>query len=166
MNAAPEITFTPAYTQAMQVALRYVSFKPRTIAEVRKRVGRDFDQPVVEQVLASLKRYGYLDDAEYAQQWRRSRERRRPRGEFLLRQELRARGVPDSIIDDALAGLDQEGDAYRAGLRRAERWLGNQPPMPYATFQRKMWDCLKRRGFPTGIVRDTANRLWRECGAG
>ena len=38
-----------AYPEALRVALRYVSFKPRTVAEVRRRVGRDFDQPVVEQ---------------------------------------------------------------------------------------------------------------------
>ena len=149
------------YTQAMQTALRYVSFKPRSIAEVRKRVGRDFDQPVVERVLDSLKRYGYLDDVEYARQWRRSRDKRKPRGAFLLRRELRAKGVADDLIDDALDGLDETGNAYRAGQRRAERWLSDGS-MPYTTFQRKMWDYLSRRGFPTGITRDTANRFWRE----
>ncbi|MCE2500087.1 MAG: RecX family transcriptional regulator [Dehalococcoidia bacterium] len=72
------------------MALGYVSFKPRAITEVRRRIGRDFTQPVVECVLDSLTRYGYLDDAEYAMQWRRSREKRKPRGAFLLRRELRA----------------------------------------------------------------------------
>ena len=89
---------TPAksasYPDALQVALRYVSFKPRTVAEVRRRVGRDFDWPVVEQVLASLKRYGHLDDAEFATQWRSSRDRRKPRGAFLIRRELRTKGIP------------------------------------------------------------------------
>ena len=153
------------YGQALQVSLRYVSFKPRTAAEVCRRVGRDFEQPVVERVLASLKRYGYLDDAEYARQWRSSRERRRPRGSFLLRRELRAKGVADDLIDDALDGLDETSNAYRAGQRPAQRWL-NDGSMPHTTFQRKMWDYLKRRGFPAGINRDTANRLWQEYGQG
>ena len=152
------------YARAMQAALGYVSFKPRAVAEVRRRVGRDFGQPVVEQVLASLKRYGYLDDAAYAQQWCASREKRKPRGSSLLRRELRAKGVPDDLIDDAVAGLDEMSSAYRAGQRRAQRWL-NDGSMPYPSFQRKMWDYLKRRGFPTGITRDTANRLWREYGS-
>ena len=104
-----------AYTDALQVALRYVSFKPRTVAEVRRRVGRDFEQPVVEQVLDSLKRYGYLDDAEYAAQWRQSRDRRKPRGSSLIRREMRAKGIAEPIIDDALAGLDEVDAAYRAG---------------------------------------------------
>jgi regulatory protein len=149
------------YPQALQTALRYISFKPRTVSEVRKRVGRDFAQPVVEQVLSSLKRYGYLDDAEYARQWRASRERRKPRGEFLLRRELRGKGVAEDTIDDALKGLDQASSAYRAGQRRAERSLMGHE-MSYREFQRKMWDYLRRRGFPTGVIRETANRLWLE----
>ena len=150
-----------AYPEALRVALRYVSFKPRTVAEVRRRVGRDFDQPVVEQVLASLKGYGYLDDAEYATQWRNSRDRRKPRGSSLIRRELRAKGVAEPIIDDALVGLDETDAAYRAGERRARRLIAGGS-VPYATFHRKMWDYLQRRGFPAGITRDTVRRLWAE----
>ncbi len=150
-----------AYPEALRVALRYVSFKPRTVSEVRRRVGRDFEQPVVEQALASLKRYGYLDDAEYATQWRNSRDRRKPRGSALIRRELRAKGVAEPIIDDALVGLDEVDAAYRAGERRARRLVASGS-MPYATFHRKMWDYLQRRGFRSGVTRDTVRRLWAE----
>ena len=151
------------YAEALQAALRFVSYKPRTVAEVRRRVGRNFDQPVVEQVLASLQRYGYLDDAEYAAQWRQSRDRRKPRGSSLIRRELRAKGVADAVIDDAVAGLDESDAAYRAGERRAQRWLADGA-MPHATYQRRMWAYLQRRGFPNGIIRDTVRRLWEEYG--
>lgn len=154
-----------SYPDALQVALRYVSFKPRTVAEVRRRVGRDFDQAVVEQALTSLKRYGYLDDAEYASQWRKSRDRRKPRGSSLIRRELRARGVAEPIIDDALAGLDEVDAAYRAGERRAQRLLA-RAAMTYADFHRKMWGYLQRRGFRSGVTRDTVRRLWAENSAG
>ena len=150
------------YARAMQMAFGYLSFKPRAITEVRRRIGRDFTQLVVERVLDSLKRYGYLDDAEYAMQWRRSRDKRKPRGAFVLRRELRAKGVADNLIDDALDGLDEASSAYRAGQRRAQRWLSDDS-MSYATFRRKMWAYLGRRGFAAGVTRDTANRLWREC---
>ena len=153
------------YARAMQTALDYVSFKPRAVAEVRRRIGRDFTQPVVERVLDSLKRYGYLDDAEYAVQWRRGRDKRKPRGAFLLRRELRAKGVADDHIDDALDGLDEASNAYRAGQRRAQRWLSDAA-MPYATFRRKMWDYLGRHGFAAGVTRDTTNRLWQEHNQG
>ena len=34
--------------------------------------------------------------------------------------------------------------------------------MPYADFHRKMWDYLQRRGFRSGVTRDTVRRLWAE----
>lgn len=152
------------YASALQVALRYISFRQRSVTEVRRRVGKEFAQPVVEQVLASLTRYGYLDDEEFARRWRESRERRKPRGAFALRRELGAKGVANSIIDAALDGLDEANGAYRAGERRAQRWL-ERGDMPYGTFRRKMWDYLRRRGFGSGVARDTVARLWAEFGA-
>ena len=152
------------YARALQVALRYVSFRQRSVTEVRRRVGKEFSQPVVEQVLASLSRYGYLDDVEFAQRWRDSRERRRPRGRFALRRELRAKGIADNIIDATLENLDESSSAYRAGERRARRWLADEE-MDYQTFRRKMWDFLRRRGFGSGVAGDTTARLWQEYGA-
>ena len=153
------------YGRALQVALRYVSFRQRSITEVRRRVGKEFSQPVVEQVLASLSRYGYLDDADFARRWRDSRERRRPRGRFALRRELRAKGIADNIIDATPESLDESSSAYRAGERRARQWLAGGE-MDYRTFRRKMWDFLRRRGFSSGVAGDTTARLWQEYGAG
>ena len=152
-----------SYADALQVALRYVGYKPRTAGEVRRRVGRDFEQPVVEQALTALKGYGYLDDADFALQWRNSRDRRKPRGSSLIRRELRSKGVADTLIDDALVGLDEADAAYRAASRRAERLLADGS-VRYALFQRRMWDYLQRRGFPTGVTRHTVQRLWAEHG--
>ena len=153
------------YARALQVALRYVSFRQRSVTEVRRRVGKEFSQPVVEQVLASLNRYGYLDDEDFARRWRDNRERRKPRGAFALRRELRAKGVANSIIDATLEGLDEADGAYRAGERRAQRWL-ERGDMPHGTFRRKMWDYLRRRGFASGVARDTVARLWQDYGPG
>lgn len=158
---ASERTPSASYPDALQAALRFVSYKPRTVAEVRRRVGRDFQQPAVEQALASLKRYGYLDDTEYASQWRNSRDRRKPRGVSMLRRELRAKGVADTVIEDALEGVDEPDAAYRAARKRAERLLADGS-VKHGEFHRKMWDYLGRRGFPSGVTRDTVRRLWAE----
>ena len=149
------------YTRALQVALRYVSFRQRSIAEVRQRVGKDFSQPVVERTLAALKRYGYLDDADFARRWRESRERRKPKGAFAIRRELQAKGVAPSIIDDALAGMDESEGAYRAGAKPAQRWLLREQ-LAYPVYRRKMWDYLRRRGFGTAVTNHAVGRLWQE----
>ncbi len=151
------------YARALQVALRYVSFRQRSVTEVRRRVGKDFSQPVVEQVLAALHRFGYLDDRDFAERWRDSRSRRRPRGSFLLRRELRAKGIAEDIIDSTLVGLDETENAYRAGERQARR-LAERGDLPFAKFRVKMWEYLRRRGFASSVVMNTTNRLWDEFG--
>ena len=153
------------YARALQVALRYVSFRQRSITEVRRRVGKDFSQPVVEQVLASLTRYGYLDDADFARRWRDSRERNKPRGKFALRRELQAKGIDETIIDATLDSVDENSGAYRAGERRARQWLAGGE-MDYGTFRRRMWDLLRRRGFGAAATMDAVARLWHEHNSG
>lgn len=149
------------YARALQVALRYVSFRQRSVNEVRRRVGREFSQPVVEQALASLIRFGYLDDQDFATRWRDSRNRRRPRGSFALRRELRAKGINEDIIDATLVGLDETANAYRAGERQARRLL-ERGDVPVGEFRRKMWEYLRRRGFGSSVIMETTNRLWAE----
>ena len=54
--------------------------------------------------MARLVELGYLDDAEFARAWVERRDRSRPRGEIVLRRELRARGIPDDAITTAFRG--------------------------------------------------------------
>ncbi len=149
-----------AYARALQVAFRYLAFRPRSVSEVRKRLGREFAADTIERVVTALVGYRYLDDADFAVRWRESRERRRPRGAALLKSELRRKGVDDDLIDTALDGLDDSENAYRAGLRKAERWIAKG--VDRNVFRRKMWDFLQRRGFGAKVSRETVERFWDE----
>ena len=151
-----------SYDRALQVAYRFVGFRPRSVGEVRRRLSKDFAANVVDRVVSIFIGYGYLDDAEFARQWRASRERRNPRGATLLRRELRDKGIADGLIDATLDDVDDAENAYRAGRKRAERWLGSGEGLAYHVFRRKMWDYLQRRGFGGGVAHQTVTRLWVE----
>ncbi len=153
-----------SYDRALQVAYRFVGFRPRSVGEVRRRLSKDFAADLVDRVVSTFIRYGYLDDAEFARQWRASRERRNPHGFALLRRELRDKGVAGALIDATLDDVDDAENAYRAGRRRAERWLGSDG-LAYHVFRRRMWDYLQRRGFGGGVAHQTVARLWGEFSA-
>ena len=150
-----------SYDRALQVAYRFVGFRPRSVGEVRHRLSKDFAADVVDRVVSTFIRYGYLDDAEFARQWRESRERRNPRGATLMKRELRDKGIAEGLIEATLDDVDEAENAYRAGKRRAERWLGSEG-LAYHVFRRRMWDYLQRRGFGGGVVHQTVTRLWGE----
>lgn len=150
--------------KAYDRAIRYLGYRPRSVAEVRRHLaGAEQDADVVEAVMARLAEAGYLDDAEFARFWVENRQQFRPKGAAALRQELRARGLDREAIAAALTELDAAEAAYRAARPRAERLVGQMQADP-ALCQRKLSEFLLRRGFEYAIVRDVVARLMAELG--
>ena len=141
--------------RAMQAGLRFISFRPRSREEVRRRLGRRFDPHTVEQTLARLEERSYLDDAAFARLWRESREAHRPRSAALIRRELLERGVPREVAQEAVAGLDDDASAYRAGQGRLRSLQG----LDSVAFRRRLEGYLKRRGFGASVIRRTVDRF-------
>lgn len=157
-----QLQTTDAAAKAYDRAVRYLSYRPRSTAEVRRTLeGAEFAPEAIEAALVRLAGQGYLDDAAFATYWVENRQRFRPKGEQALRQELRRAGVDKEIIDESLDGLDSSEAAYAAAQPRANRLtvLAAEDP---AAFKRKLSEFLLRRGFTYDVVRDVVARLLRE----
>ncbi len=154
MDSSPQDEVEHAY----QAGLRLLAYRPRSRQEVRQRLSGRFSTHVVLQVLTLLEEQGYLDDVAFARAWRESREAHRPRSATLIRRELQQRGVAREVSEDAVSGLDEEDSAYQAGHHRLRALQG----LDYVTFRRRLGDYLRRRGFPSDMVRRTVERLWQE----
>ena len=143
---------------ARAAALRLVSYRPRSEAEVRERLSRRFPPPAVDGALQSLKRAGLLDDTDFARLWTESRVSHRPRAASRIRRELLDKGVSPDTVEAALDGVDDAENAYRAASRLAVRLRGESREV----FTRRIWAHLQRRGFGSSAVRSAASRLWDE----
>ncbi len=149
-----------SFGDCLAVALRYLSYRPRTIREVEKRLEGRFTSPVVEKTLTYLKDLKYLDDASFCAQWIGSRERRRPKGSRALKQELRRLGVEQQLVDDALEGINETANACNAGRKQASK-LASQG-YTSQEFRHKLGPFLQRRGFSYGTTREAIELLWAE----
>lgn len=144
---------------AHEAALNFLSYRPRSAHEVHRRLEeRKFSLQAIEKVLEKLQQAGLLDDEAFARYWIENREQFSPRSVRALRQELRQKGVPDSIIATALDDLDEEEAAYRAASHQARRLTG----LDRQAFRKKLGNFLARRGFSYDVSRDVTNRLWAE----
>ena len=146
-------------SQAMRRALRYLASQPHSEAEVRQRLLQRFPHETVASTLERLREVGLLDDSAFARSWTHSRLAHRPRSASLIARELAGRGVAREIIQEALAGTDDEAAAYQAG----QRLLGRLLEADYATFRRRGWQFLQRRGFSSSVIHHTLDRLWEEA---
>lgn len=148
--------------KAYDRALRFLSFRPRSQAEVRRNLlAAGLEADLVEATVTRLVAEGYVDDAEFARFWVANRQQFRPKGSQALRGELRQRGVAAETVEAALVDLDPEVSAYEAGYPRAVRLAALAQTDPPA-FRRKLGDFLLRRGFDYAIVKQTVSRLLRE----
>jgi regulatory protein len=149
---------TEPFQRARAVALRFLSYRPRSEAEVRSRLRRSFPPPTADQVIDDLKERGLLDDATFARLWKDSRETLRPRSAWAIKRELVSKGVDDGLAAETVQDVDDEESAYRAALSPARRLRAAD----FATFHRRLWGYLRRRGFSDLVCRHTLDRLWTE----
>ena len=147
--------------RCLNAALLYLSYRPRSEAELRQRLHwRGFDGDNVEAALTKLREQGLVDDLAFAQFWKDNREAFRPRSRWLTKLELRQKGVADNIIDQVVANVDEEDSAYRAAVSRAR----SLPRSDYQSFRRRLGQYLKRRGFGYQVITQTVERVWQERG--
>ncbi len=161
-TAIAQLQATDRQQKAYDRAVRYLGFRPRSVAEVRRYLAKTEDDPeVVEAVIVRLSENGYLDDSEFARFWVENRQRFRPKSAPALRQELRQRGVDAETISAALAGVDASEAAYEAARARALK-LGALARTDPTLCRRKLSDFLLRRGFDHDTVQETVSRLMTE----
>lgn len=148
----------PSPQDVFDAALRLLSYRPRSESELQRRLSKRFPLTLVDAALLWLKERELVDDAAFARFWRRAREQSRPKGASALTWELIRMGVSRDVVAEALEGLDEEENAYRAGSRILRR-MGQTG---YADFRRKIVPYLRRKGFNLEVSDRTSERLWEE----
>jgi regulatory protein len=151
-----------ALQQAVDRALNYLSFRPRSREEVRRYLRRKATPPeLIEAVLARLDSLDLVNDRSFASFWVESREQFNPRGAQALRNELRMKGVDRAVVDEL---VDEEKDEERALLAGRKKALSliRLPDMDYATFRTRLGSFLQRRGFGYEVASRTVKDLWKE----
>jgi len=109
-------------------------------------------------VVARLTAARYLDDAEYARAWARSRARRLSLGPARLARELRAQGVGAAHVAGALAEAAAETDPRALAEAAAARRLKSLQGVPAAAARRRLAAYLERRGFAAPVIIDVCRR--------
>lgn len=151
-----------SFEKAYDRALRFLSYRPRSEAEVRHYLqGKAVSPAVEDEVIERLTRAKLLDDLAFARYWVENRKSFNPRGLRMLRYELRQKGLSDETIAQALTNLDEEEGAYRVALRRGRRLAH----LDKVSFRKKLGAHLLRRGFPYEVVNPTVEHAWQELRA-
>jgi regulatory protein len=154
-----ELTEDVGLARGLNLAYRFLSYRPRSEAEMKDRLHRrGFEDSKIEIIINKLKEQNLLDDTAFAQFWKENRDTFRPRSQRLTRLELKKKGVADEIIKEVTDDSDDMQSAYQAALHKAQ----HLPNQDYEVFRRRLGEYLKRRGFGYTVISQTVKRLWQE----
>ena len=148
---------------AKEAALRILARGPRTEREVEGRLReRGYHLEAVERALERLRRVSLLDDRAFVRSFLRTELFKASQGRRLLEMKLKRRGVPEALIleldaflqeDVDLSGRSLASEEGRAalGFAQLKRRYARLSPEVY---RRRMQQALARRGFNWDTIRD------------
>lgn len=144
---------------AMNLAVRYLSFQPRTTLEMQRYLEKkSFPHPVIETVVERMCQNRFLDDIDYAKRYIESRSRTKPRSRFALGFELKKKGIPADTFDPLLEDYDDHELARKAIRIKLKSWKH----LDDDRFGKKLMNHLRYRGFGFDVCRETLDFFLEE----
>lgn len=152
----------------LKPALRLLSARARSVRELRDRLHKKSLNPQdISQCLRWLEERGLLNDEEFAGALVRDRLRFSPRSPFLLKRELKEKGVAPGLAETVVERVCSEEGLSASDLAQiaAEGWVRKQGPGIRANLieshfsperekaRRRLYGFLARRGFAGDAAR-------------
>lgn len=104
---------------AKDYAVKLLSFCDRSEKEIREKIlKKGYSEADCEEAIAFCRSYGYLDDARYVQHFVNDAVNLKKHGKVRIKQELRQKGIDDSLIEEALACIDDEREMLKTEMER------------------------------------------------
>ena len=147
----------PYYEKLVNAAIRYVSFRPRSVKELTDFLNKKLTRwkisgaGLLAKVIARMEELGYADDEKFAEWWVSQRTEFKPKGNRYIQMELRGKGVPDDVIASALAlrgSVSLLTAAKQAVAKKIPLWA-KLPPLER---KKKLYEYLARRGFDSNTI--------------
>ena len=143
----------PIEKSLRQRALEYLSKREYSAAELAQKLkGYAEEADDVAALIEDFKTRGWLSDARYAEQMVHARQAKF--GKARVAHELREKGVDDTLIAEAVAGL-QDSEVERASEVWRKKFKAAPTPREEWAKQARF---LQSRGFTFEIIKQILNR--------
>jgi regulatory protein len=145
----------------MQRAAKLLAAKPRSIAELRERLLEKqwTNEAAVDEVIAKLSEYGYLNDERFAFSFASYKVRQKPVGRQRLQRDLKLKKIDKETADEALRLVfdeTPEAELIDRAIEKRTRLRG-RPSTRAET--KSLFDHLLRQGFSYELVSQKVRAL-------
>ncbi len=135
---------------AFNWSLKYLSYRSRSTKEIKDYLLRkNFVEYTIDAVIQKLTDLKFLDDEEFARNWIESRQKYKGKSKYILKNELRLKGLSENMIEPLLKEARDDFATARTLFDKKKKTLGR---LPSQEFKKKMGLFLQRKGFSFGII--------------
>lgn len=147
---------------AKEKGLRLLAARPRSAKELQDRLKQARYSPeTIENVLKEFDRLGLINDAEFGKMYARSQMITKPMGQFLLRRELKFKGLKEDEIEQAVDVAYSEESEKQIAFDLAARRKKRVENLEEVKAKKRVSDFLQRRGFNWEIISSILEQ-WKE----
>lgn len=146
----------PGYDKLINYALRILSKKRYTEGEMRSKLeGRvkkfeELEEKMIGQVIERLYELKYLDDERFIRDYIADRINFRPRGKFLIKRELKLKGVDEKLLDKVFDSLEiDETEMAKRILNKVKKKWAKETVWKQ---KQKAFSTLSSKGFGTDAI--------------
>jgi regulatory protein len=137
----------------MDAALGYLSARARTVREVERYLdGQNYGESEVQQTVERLQELGYLNDAEFAGEFVRTRLNTKPVSRYKLQEQLYSHELPRDIVEQALEAVDDDVEKQNAVLV-ARKYAEQMRTLSREERDRRLMQRMVGRGFSYDVSR-------------
>ena len=140
-----EIRSFAQFSYGKNLALYHLSFKARTVKEVRDYLTKqEIEEDIIPQIISNLKADRWLNDARYARLYIEGNINSGNKGPLVLQQKLMLKGISKDICQEILADLDFSEMAERVAGKLLRKYEGK---LPHKALLNKLTQSLMTKGF-------------------
>jgi regulatory protein len=142
--------------QATKFAIKLLGVRKRSVFEMRNRLKRkEFENNIIDEVIEELTEYKYLNDEEFAEAYINDRINFNPRGSFLVKKELREKGVAENIVNEKIKELFPEEKEMELAKKAAKKKLGSlNKDLEKNKIYQKIGSYLQAKGYASWIIKE------------
>lgn len=147
------------FSKAFSRAVNYLSYSLRSEKEVRDDlVKHEFSLETAINVIEKLKEMKYIDDLTYAESYTRTAANLNGKGPYNIRQELKKRGIKETVIEQALLEYPMD-QRVENGIAAAKKVLKRTKRSSSKETTNKVRQGLMQKGFNNDEITEILNQV-------
>ncbi len=141
-------------SKARNDAIRFLSYRPRSEWEVRKKLEeKKYQHDIIEDAIYWLKDENLVNDWEFSWQWLKYQVNKKPAGKIKLKNELYKKRINREIIESVIDSFfEKDNDELELAYQLIEKKSNSLQSKNIKLEPQKVLNLLKSQGFSPQII--------------